>query len=210
MGSHLEILPNAWWHHQMETFSALLAICVGNSPVPDEFPAQRPVTRSFDVFFDLHPNKQLSKQWWGCWFETPSWSLWRHRNGICGVIGNQSGLEQVTFLYNWNSNWSPCLYWKLHRVPRRHTSPSGKVYVMKVKMYMYSIIWHMRHRLFCQPSHLTIGLNPPAGFRCMYCWSGPWYSYHDGTIDHISLYIKRYYSNWAGNTEAYSAGHTFQ
>ena len=42
-----------WWRHQMETFSALLAICVGNSPVPGEFPAQRPVTRSFDVFFDL-------------------------------------------------------------------------------------------------------------------------------------------------------------
>ena len=38
----------------METFSALLAICAGNSPVPGEFPAQRPVTRSFDVFFDLY------------------------------------------------------------------------------------------------------------------------------------------------------------
>ena len=35
----------------METFSALLAICEGNSPVPSEFPIQRPVTRSFDVFF---------------------------------------------------------------------------------------------------------------------------------------------------------------
>ena len=34
----------------METFSALLALCVGNSPVSGEFPAQRPVTRSFDVF----------------------------------------------------------------------------------------------------------------------------------------------------------------
>ena len=51
------------WRHQMETFSALLAICAGNSPVPSEFIAQRPVTRSFDVFFDLHPNKRLSKQW---------------------------------------------------------------------------------------------------------------------------------------------------
>ena len=50
----------------METFSTLLAICAGNSPVPDEFPAQRPVTRSFDVFFDLRLNKQLSKQSWGC------------------------------------------------------------------------------------------------------------------------------------------------
>ena len=42
---------SAWWRHQMETFSALLAICAGNSPVPGEFPAQRPVTQSFDVFF---------------------------------------------------------------------------------------------------------------------------------------------------------------
>ena len=40
----------------METFSALLAIWSGNSPVTSEFPARRPVTRSFDVFFDLRPN----------------------------------------------------------------------------------------------------------------------------------------------------------
>ena len=52
--------------------SALLAICVGNSPVPGEFPAQRPVTRSFDVFFDMRLNKRLSKQSWGWWFETLS------------------------------------------------------------------------------------------------------------------------------------------
>ena len=45
-----------------------------------ELSAQRPVTRSFDVFFDLHPNKQLSKQWWGWWFEMQSCPLWRHRN----------------------------------------------------------------------------------------------------------------------------------
>ena len=70
----------SWWRHQMETFSALLTICAGNSPVSGEFPTQRPVTRSFDVFFVLRPNKQLSKQWWGWWFETPSWLLWRHRN----------------------------------------------------------------------------------------------------------------------------------
>ena len=49
----------------METFSALLAICAGNSPAPGEIPAQMPVTRSFDVFFDLRMNKRLSKQSWG-------------------------------------------------------------------------------------------------------------------------------------------------
>ena len=51
--------PTPWWRHQMETFSALLAICAGNSPVPGEFLTQRPVTQSFDVFFDLRPNKRL-------------------------------------------------------------------------------------------------------------------------------------------------------
>ena len=47
---------------------------------PGEFPTQRPVTRSFDVLFDLRLNKRLSKQPWGWWFETSSWSLWRQRN----------------------------------------------------------------------------------------------------------------------------------
>ena len=68
------------WRHQMETFSALLAICAGNSPVSGELPPQRPVTRSFDVFFDLLLNKRLSKQSWRWWFETPCRSLWRHCN----------------------------------------------------------------------------------------------------------------------------------
>ena len=71
---------SSWWRNQMETFSALLAICAGNSPVHGEFPAQRPVTQSFDVSLDLQPNKRLSKQWGGCWFETPSNPLWRHCN----------------------------------------------------------------------------------------------------------------------------------
>ena len=74
------IIYIAWWRHQMETFSALLAICAGNSPVTGEFSAQRPVTRSFDVFFDIRLNKRFSKQWWGWWFETQSRSLWRHCN----------------------------------------------------------------------------------------------------------------------------------
>ena len=56
----------------METFSALLAICAGNSPVTGEFHTQRPMTRNFDIFFDLRLNKRLSKQSWGWWFETPS------------------------------------------------------------------------------------------------------------------------------------------
>ena len=82
--TNIRFIEYSWWRHQMQTFSALLAICAGNSPVPGEFPAQRPVTRSFDVFFDLRLNKRLSKQPWGWWFETASWSLWRHRNVVRG------------------------------------------------------------------------------------------------------------------------------
>ena len=74
----------------METFSALLAICAGNSPVPGEFSAQRPVKRSFDVFFDLRLNKRLSKQSWGWWFETLSRPLRCHRNGLRILVENIS------------------------------------------------------------------------------------------------------------------------
>ena len=94
-----ECVPYPWWRHQMETFSALLAICAGNSPVPGEFPAQRPVTRSFDVFFDLHPNKRLSKQLWSWWFETQSCPLWRHRNAfLYTVVYSSWGVQ-------WQPNW---------------------------------------------------------------------------------------------------------
>ena len=86
-----------WWRHQMETFSALLAICAGNSPVPGEFPAQRPVTRSFDVFFDLRLYKRLSKQSWGWWFETLTCPLWRHRNGSQILISKHDMKEYRVF-----------------------------------------------------------------------------------------------------------------
>ena len=70
----------------METFSALLAICAGNSPVPGEIPTQRPVTRSFDVSFDLRLNKRLSTKSWGWWLETLSCSLWRQSKDILNTL----------------------------------------------------------------------------------------------------------------------------
>ena len=70
LGSPSYFVP--WWRHPMETFSALLAICAGNSPASGEFPTQRPVTQSFDVFFNLCLNKRSRKQSWGWWF-------WRYR-----------------------------------------------------------------------------------------------------------------------------------
>ena len=78
--THIRV-TRPWWRHQMETFSALLALCAGNSPASGEFPAQRPVTQRFDVFFDLCLDKRLRKQSWGWWFETLSRPWWRHCNG---------------------------------------------------------------------------------------------------------------------------------
>ena len=68
----------------------------GNSLVPGEFPAQRPVTRSFYVFFDLRLNERLSKQSWGWWFETLSCPLCRQ----CNVKG---------FHCVWSAFWSVIL-----------------------------------------------------------------------------------------------------
>ena len=107
----------SWWRHQMEIFSALLAICVGNSPVTSEFPAQRTVTRSFDIFFDLHLNKRLSKQSWGWWFETLSRPLWRHCNADRWMsltwYGNHNKSRFPTKFDEW---WDLCsCRWHLQR-----------------------------------------------------------------------------------------------
>ena len=60
---------------------------------PVNSPHKRPVTRSFDVFFDLRLNKWLSKQSWGWWFVTALRPLWRHCNDICTwyVINQNDG-----------------------------------------------------------------------------------------------------------------------
>ena len=98
----------------MELFSSLLALCAGNSPVSGDFPAQRTVTRSFDIFFDLRLNKRLSKQSWGWWFEMPSRPLWLH----CNAIGNWH--DMVTM--------KPCGYSKcLHNA---EMTPGKEKYVL--------------------------------------------------------------------------------
>ena len=78
MGLPWSMMTSSNWN----IFSALLALWAGNSPANGEFPSQRPVTRSFDVFFDLRLNKRLGKQSWGWLFETPLCSLWRQCNAM--------------------------------------------------------------------------------------------------------------------------------
>ena len=71
----------------------------GNSPATGEFPSQKPVTRIFDVLFDLRLNKRQSKQSWGWWFETPSQSLCYHRNDL--LITHYQSYNQGPLLLIW-------------------------------------------------------------------------------------------------------------
>ena len=93
-----------WWHHQIETFSALLALCEGNSRDTGEFPSRRPVMWSFDVFFDLGLNKRLSKQSWG-------WLIETHRAHYGVTVMNCSCLPYQITEYNFlrlnytNTRW---------------------------------------------------------------------------------------------------------
>ena len=119
----------AGWRHQMETFSALLFLCTENSRVTGEFPSERPVTRSFDAFFDLRLNKELSTQWRSRWLETPVHSLWPHSNGFMAKNEQlfQSVLCDIRVRYaNWTHEWlnnqtigvskkkSPYIQWCTH------------------------------------------------------------------------------------------------
>ena len=118
----------AWWRHQMEAFSALLVICAGNTPVSGKFPIQRPVTRSFDVFFDLHLNKRLSKQSWGWWFETPSWSLWPHRN-----CRNVLTWKNNVYHYSYSIYYEICIRITLCRVSLRFGA--SRLYPYSAELY---------------------------------------------------------------------------
>ena len=92
----------------MEAISALQAICTGNSPVSGEFPAQRLVTRSVDVFFDLRLNKRLSKQWYGeVWdaiapIMTSQWWMSLISSGHLSLASNifYEGQEMIYILYD--------------------------------------------------------------------------------------------------------------
>ena len=113
-----------WWRHQIETFSALLALCAGNLPVTGEFSSPRPVTRSFDVFIDLRLNKRLSKQWWGCWFDTSLRPLWRH----CNDWYSYPSMDTAIFYHrssslSWQTRHSSCDSSLSYYTPTNPVSP---------------------------------------------------------------------------------------
>ena len=144
----------SWWRHQMETFSALLAICAGNSPVPGEFPSQRPVTRSF-VFFDLRLNKRLSKQSW-CWlFETLSRSLWRHCNVILpehsGFSHRRANFHSICLDFVVRCPYSMNLSHKSHNAPFPH--PVIHHFVTEMCTCVYIFVEYFSRPVYTTPVH---------------------------------------------------------
>ena len=113
----------------METFSALLAICAGNSSVPGEFPAQRPVKHGFDVVFDLRLNKRLTKQSRGWWFETLPHPLWCHCDDLCYM----RHYNMQPFLYHLLLAWG--------NPPITRGSPSQRSSNVQLHCFSWLLAW---------------------------------------------------------------------
>ena len=99
-----------WFGYIIMTTSSNGNICGRNSPVTGEFPSQRPVTQSFDVFFDLRLNKRLREPSRRRWFGTPSCSLWRHCNdAMAPSLLRIYGRDGMIMIYLYNLKMCVCV-----------------------------------------------------------------------------------------------------
>ena len=150
----------------METFSVLLALCAENSPVSGEFPAQRPVTRSFGVFFDLRLNKRLSKHWWGWWFGTQSCSLWRHCN-IVSWSRMVTKNSQIYFIGTGPVIKLPYSHASVRDPYYNHNKTKQRKWCAHFKGYIYIYIYQMD--CVCQRYHKECSTRTCAD-DCYNCW----------------------------------------
>ena len=138
----LKELCHSWWCHQMETFSMLVALCEGNPPVTGGFSSQRPLTHSFDVFFDLRLNKWSSTQSRCQWFETPLHSLWHHCNNA------NFDIHHVNI---WACFYGIILYLKPHFI---HGTPCNAFHIAVPDLYHKAINMSQRMGVASILTHL--------------------------------------------------------
>ena len=120
---------------------------------PGEFPTQRPVTRSFGVFFDPLLNKRLSKQPWGWWFETPSWSLWRQCNVLviyasvfCLLLLLRGSCNDITRTYQLHVKTTTSdVYTSVKKLKRTHLLMTSHSPVL---FYTYMFAFYVWRKLF--------------------------------------------------------------
>ena len=115
-------------------------------------PSQRPVTQSFDVFFDLRLNKRPSKQWRRRWYETTSRSLWRHCNGSepCGPVNGPLLTSKSIEIISANCGWPPP--WGSHSQGGWARGASNVI------VYVFVLCWCNQDRFYWCPSGI---LNCP-------------------------------------------------
>ena len=126
-----------WWRHQMEAFSALLALCARNSPVTGEFPAQRPVTRSIDVFSreasDLRHPRAHHNVTVMCWVKF----------GCVTCI--RDIIKEIALIYIWQR--------VVHRLETRCFSGN---YGVRWQPWRLTVLWHCAKFVY----NITIAMNP--------------------------------------------------
>ena len=120
------------------TFRVTGPLC-GEFTGPGEFPTQRPVTQSFGVFFDLRLNKRMSKQPWGWWFQTPSWSLWCQCNGKCCDILPDCGSYMWCYII-----WDVLTHWGQGKIATiSQTTFSNTFPLMKMCEFGLRFHWNL-------------------------------------------------------------------
>ena len=165
----------------METFSALLTICAGNSPATGGFPAHRPVTRSFDVFFDLRLNKLLSKQSWGWWFETLLNPFRRHCNdkiwvckGYKSCVKIKCCILKMVNTAKWGNRYGTVLVWQQH--------PILKITHAPIFLYLAARVWG----IFVVQRHKPSGFCVKTAINLQWKRLGiPGYKYNETTYPQI-------------------------
>ena len=143
---------------------------------PGEFPTQRPVTRSFDVFFDLRLNKRLSKQPWGWWFETPSWSLWRQRNVDTLVKNNTS----IYAGHLWRITSTFRCAWPFFYLPRSTYRPIAQI-PERTSLISHNAPFCNRNMHMCTTKLCIVGYLPDALWDL---WDGSILNQWDVTLSH--------------------------
>ena len=118
------------------------------------FHAQRSVMWSFDVFFDLCLNKQLSKQSWSWWFEMPSWSLWNHCN-VEGIIVLNAAMKllsgKVLLMFLWQWSREHCALSSREDKPVNNRESNGWWPLLKISclitmmQHVWCVIWLVCH-----------------------------------------------------------------
>ena len=88
-------MDSPWWHHQMETFSASLVLCAGNSPVTGEFPCKGHWRGALMISLICTLNKRLIKHSWGWWFEASLCPLWRHCKALYWWVPHTGNLPHT-------------------------------------------------------------------------------------------------------------------